>query len=112
MSNQINLNKINKPLIIAEIGLSHSGNFVKAKKLIDICKNSGADVVKFQTHIAEHESTYDEPFRISLGKRFKNRFDYWKKTAFTKIEWKKLIAHCKKKKFIFRLLLFQLRQSE
>lgn len=102
MSNQINLNKINKPLIIAEIGLSHSGNFVKAKKLIDICKNSGADVVKFQTHIAEHESTYDEPFRISLGKRFKNRFDYWKKTAFTKIEWKKLIAHCKKKKIYFQ----------
>ena len=102
MSNQINLKKINKPLIIAEIGLSHFGNFEKAKKLIDICKESGADVVKFQTHIAEHESTYDEPFRISLGKKFKNRFDYWKKTSFTKTEWKKLILYSKKKKIYFQ----------
>ncbi|MBQ3670303.1 MAG: N-acetylneuraminate synthase family protein [Treponema sp.] len=34
--------------IVAEIGTSHSGDFEKAKKLIDVSAQNGADVVKFQ----------------------------------------------------------------
>ncbi len=36
-------------LIIAEIGVNHNGNVDTAKKLIDIAKEAGADIVKFQT---------------------------------------------------------------
>ena len=43
--------KFYKPLIIAEIGLSHNGNLKEALKLIQLSKNSGADVVKFQDEI-------------------------------------------------------------
>ncbi len=38
-----------KALIIAEAGVNHNGNIELAKKLIDVAKESGADVVKFQT---------------------------------------------------------------
>lgn len=38
----------NKTFVIAEIGTSHSGNFEKAKKLIDAAFEAGADAVKFQ----------------------------------------------------------------
>ncbi|MCR5482402.1 MAG: N-acetylneuraminate synthase [Clostridia bacterium] len=38
-----------KVLIIAEIGVNHNGNIDIAKKLIDAAKESGADIVKFQT---------------------------------------------------------------
>ncbi len=38
-----------KTLIIAEAGVNHNGSLKKAKKLIDIAKIAGADVVKFQT---------------------------------------------------------------
>lgn len=38
-----------KVLIIAEIGVNHNGSMDIAKKLIDVAKESGADIVKFQT---------------------------------------------------------------
>ena len=41
--------------------------------LIELAKINGADIVKFQTHIAEKESTYDEKFRVKMPKKFKNR---------------------------------------
>lgn len=39
----------NKPKIIAEIGCNHKGSFEIAKELLDLAKQCGADVAKFQT---------------------------------------------------------------
>jgi N,N'-diacetyllegionaminate synthase len=44
---------MSKILIIAEAGVNHNGSINIAKKLIDVAKDCGADVVKFQTFIAE-----------------------------------------------------------
>ena len=93
--------KFHKPLIIAEIGLSHNGNMKKALDLIYLSKESGADIVKFQSHFAIYESTFDEPFRVKISNKYKNRYDYWKKTEFTEKQWKKIIQFCKKIKIIF-----------
>ena len=95
--------KTKQTQIIAECGLSHGGSLSKAKKFIKLVKKNGADIVKFQTHIAEKESTYDEKFRVKMSKKFKNRFDYWKKTSFSKSQWKELILFAKKKKYFFYL---------
>ena len=57
--------------------------------MIDQCKKSGADVVKFQIHFADEESTLDEKFRIKFSVEDKTRFDYWKRTSFTPLQWKK-----------------------
>ena len=40
-----------RTLIIAEAGVNHNGDFEIAKKLIDVAKDAGADIVKFQTSI-------------------------------------------------------------
>ena len=40
---------MNSTLIIAEIGVNHNGNLELAKKMIDVAKDCGADIVKFQT---------------------------------------------------------------
>jgi N-acetylneuraminate synthase/N,N'-diacetyllegionaminate synthase len=40
-------------LIIAEAGVNHNGDFEKAKRLIQVAAEAGADVVKFQTFKAE-----------------------------------------------------------
>lgn len=93
--------KFNKPLIVAEIGLSHNGDLTEALRLISLSKKYGADIVKFQTHFAEFKSTYDEPFRIKVSSKYKNRYDYWKKTEFTQKQWKKVIQFCKKTKILF-----------
>lgn len=38
-----------KTLIIAEAGVNHNGSFETAKQLVDVAKESGVDIVKFQT---------------------------------------------------------------
>ena len=92
--------KFYKPLIIAEIGLSHDGD-IKSFKLDISLQKYGADIVKFQTHFAIYESTLDEPFRTKVSDRYKNRYDYWKKTEFSERQWKKIIQFCKKLKITF-----------
>ena len=44
-----------RPFYVAEAGINYDGNFQKCFQLIDAAKAAGADAIKFQTHIAEHE---------------------------------------------------------
>ena len=43
------------PLVIAEIGINHEGEYDKAIKMVDAALYSGAECVKFQCHITEAE---------------------------------------------------------
>ena len=97
-----------KPLIIAEIGLSHNGKINNALRFIK-SQISRCRYCEISNTFAEHESTFDEPFRVKISKKYKNRYDYWKKTEFKIHEWKKIINFCKKKKITFATLLFQLK---
>ena len=47
-----------RPLIIAEIGINHSGSLDTAKKLADLAAESGADFIKSQFHIPFEEMSY------------------------------------------------------
>ena len=51
-------------LIIAEIGQAHEGSLGIAHSYIDALADTGVNAVKFQTHIAEAESSEYEPFRL------------------------------------------------
>jgi len=87
--------KSKKTKVIAEIALTHNGNFKKAIDLISKCKESGADYVKLQTHFAKFESSKDEKFRKGFNFKEKNRYLYWKKREFTAKEWHKLFLFSK-----------------
>lgn len=50
-----------KVLIIAEAGVNHNGKFTIAKKLVDVAKLAGADIVKFQTGVPELIMTDNAP---------------------------------------------------
>lgn len=54
-------NTLNHTLIIAEAGVNHNGNLDKAKQLIDVAADAGADVVKFQTFNARRLVTDSAP---------------------------------------------------
>ena len=90
----------NKTIIIAEIAQSHIGSLKKIKQIIEKVSMTKVDFIKFQTHIAEAESTLDEPFRVKI-KNFKNRIDYWKKMEFSEKEWREIKRYCEKKKIKF-----------
>ena len=53
-----------KPKVIAEIGCNHTGDIKIAFELIDLAKDSGADVVKFQKRHSREllsQEQYDSP---------------------------------------------------
>jgi N-acetylneuraminate synthase len=81
-------------MIIAEIGQAHDGSLGLAHSFIDALAMTGVDAVKFQTHIADAESSAFEPFRVKFSKQDKTRFDYWKRMEFTPDQWKGLKDHC------------------
>lgn len=68
---------------IAEVGLAHEGSYALACSYILSAKKAGADAVKFQTHIAEDESSKYDDFRIKSPYIIdKNRKSFWERTAF------------------------------
>ena len=87
--------------LVAEIGQAHDGSLGMAHAYVDAAAEGGADAVKFQTHIAEAESTLDEPFRIRLTGGDATRFDYWKRMEFLPDQWEGLARHAREKNLVF-----------
>ena len=86
-----------KVFIIAEIAQAHEGSLGIAYSYIDVLADCGIDAVKFQTHIAEAESSEFESFRVKFSYEDETRFDYWKRMEFTKAQWLGLKEHCDNK---------------
>jgi len=87
--------------LIAEVAQSHDGSLGAAHAYIDAAADAGVDAVKFQTHIADAESTLDEPFRVKFSKQDETRYAYWKRMEFTPEQWAGLAAHASERKLIF-----------
>ena len=43
------------PVVVVEIGINHEGSLAVAKKMVDEAVQSGAEIIKHQTHIIEDE---------------------------------------------------------
>ena len=76
----------NGPLLIAEIGGNHEGNFDYAKKLLNLALNTEVDIIKFQLYEGK---TLVSPFES------KDRFDHFKKFQLRKKEHIYLAQMCK-----------------
>lgn len=100
-----------KPFIIAEVGQAHEGKLSKVFKYIDSISKTGVDCIKFQTHIAEEESTLDETFRKNsyFNFKFRNRYEYWKSVEFSIDEWSKIKKYVEKKNLIFLSSVFSIK---
>jgi len=80
--------------IIAEIGQAHEGSLGILHSYIDALAETGVDAIKFQTHIAEAESSEYEPFRVNFSYEDETRYDYWKRMEFTLEQWLEIKKHC------------------
>lgn len=83
----------NKLYIIAEVAQTHDGSLGQAHAFIDAARDTGADAIKFQMHIADEESTEDEPFRINFSYEDESRYRYWRRMEFTREQWEGLKKH-------------------
>jgi N-acetylneuraminate synthase len=87
--------------VIAEVAQAHDGSLGTAHAYIDAVAKRGADAIKFQTHIAEAESSQYELFRIPFSYQDKSRYEYWKRMEFTRPQWAELANHARDRGLIF-----------
>ena len=83
--------------IIAEIAQAHDGSLGIAHSYINALAGTGVDAIKFQTHIADAESSVHEPFRVKFSYEDASRYDYWKRMEFTAEQWAGIKLHCEEK---------------
>jgi len=85
--------------VIAEAGINHNGSLILAKKLVNSAKKTGADCIKFQTHIPEKEMLKTD---VRVRKKSKKTlWDIMKECEFSPQEELEIKNYCKRKKIIF-----------
>jgi N-acetylneuraminate synthase len=80
--------------VIAEIGQAHDGSLGILHSYIDAVANTGINAIKFQTHVAEAESSPLELFRVKFSYVDETRQDYWRRMEFTVEQWAGIKEHC------------------
>jgi N-acetylneuraminate synthase len=88
-------------VVIGEVAQSHDGSLGLAHSFIDAIADAGADAVKFQTHIANAESTPGEPWRVKFSPQDATRYDYWKRMEFSEQQWQGLKRHADERGLLF-----------
>jgi N-acetylneuraminate synthase len=66
-----------------------------AHAFIDAAAEASVDAIKFQTHIADAESTDDEKFRVKLSGQDETRYQYWKRMEFRAEQGADLFSHAR-----------------
>ncbi|MBL7074348.1 N-acetylneuraminate synthase family protein [candidate division KSB1 bacterium] len=86
------------PYIIAEIGVNHEGSIEKAKELITLAREGGADAVKFQTYKAETLASQQSPAYWDLSKEpTASQYELFQKyDKFGEKEYELLAEYCRK----------------
>lgn len=96
--------KNEKPFIIAEAGINHNGDISLAKDMIVVARESGADAVKFQTFWTE-EFIQDKNEMYTYQSQgvdvMESQYEMFKRTEFTKKEWKELKEFCERQEICF-----------
>lgn len=90
--------QMNRVLIIAEAGVNHNGNIELAKKLAVAAKESGADIVKFQTAKLESLVTGTAPMaeyqKVNIG-RTQTQKEMLEKFLLSFDEFEELSEYCR-----------------
>lgn len=91
-------------LIIAEAGVNHNGDVELAKRLIDAAADAGADLVKFQTFVAERLATQSAPkaeYQTRMTDEVQSQFVMLRQLELTAEMHKTLIAYCRSRNIGF-----------
>ena len=92
--------------IIAEAGVNHNGDLIRALEMVDIAADAGADAIKFQTFVTEKIITIDAPkstYHInSTGDdSVQSWFDLLKSQEMSKKMHVELMNKCKQRGILF-----------
>jgi N-acetylneuraminate synthase len=93
-----NVGQGHQPLVIAEIGINHEGNFNKAIQMVDDALSAGCECVKFQSHVIEDEMI---PNRVVPGNATESIWDIMSRCALTEDEEVRLKTYVEEKGMIY-----------
>jgi len=82
--------------VVADVAQAHDGSVGILHSFVDAAAGTGINAIKFQIHIANAESSSQEPFRVKFSYVDATRFDYWKRMELTPEQWSEVKTHCKK----------------
>jgi N-acetylneuraminate synthase len=88
------LEREGRVFVVAEVAQAHDGSLGILHSFIDACAGAKVDAVKFQIHIAEAESSDQEPFRTRFSHVDASRYDYWNRMSFIESDWAAVKRHC------------------
>ena len=101
----VNLNlKNRRTFIIAEAGINHNGSIDKAKKMIDVATEAGADFVKFQTFNTEAlvtRTAEKAEYQKDSNSEGESQFSLLKKLELDRYAHEELVQYCKLKGISF-----------
>jgi len=86
------------PLVIAEIGINHEGNYEKAIQMVDDAYSVGCECVKFQSHVIEDEMIRND---VIPGNADESIWDIMSRCALTEDEERGLKEYVESKSMIF-----------
>jgi len=102
--NNQELKNYGKPFIVAEAGINHNGELIKALEMIEVAKQSGVDAVKFQTFKAEEfcgDKTQMFTYQSQGQKITESMFEMFKRYEFDYDEWLKIKQKCDDENILF-----------
>jgi N,N'-diacetyllegionaminate synthase len=100
--------------IIAEAGVNHNGDLEKAKELIDVAKDAGADAVKFQTFKAK-ELASKEASKVDYQKEENeedSQYEMLKELELAKKNFEKLKDYASQKEITFLSTPFEKQSAD
>ncbi len=104
-----------KVYIIAEAGVNHNGSLDRAKQMVKIAANAGADAIKFQTFKVDTLVTKDAAkaeYQKKTTSSKESQFDMLKKLELSALSHRELIKACKLNKIEFLSTPFDLTTIE
>ncbi|RUM63721.1 MAG: hypothetical protein DSZ03_05035 [Sulfurimonas sp.] len=97
--------------IIAEAGVNHNGSLERAKQLVDVARDAGADAVKFQTFKTEHLVSKHAPkaaYQQTHTDAAESQFEMIQKLELDVEAHKALFTYCEQKQIMFLSTAFDL----
>ena len=98
------INRNSPVYIIAEAGVNHGGDMLKAKQLIDIAVDAGANAVKFQTFKADHlilDNVVKAPYQLNTTDSKESQFNMLKRLEISREQNLEMLNYCNKKGITF-----------
>jgi N-acetylneuraminate synthase len=86
------------PLVIAEIGINHEGDYGKAARMVDDAHAAGCECVKFQCHVIEDEMI---PNDVVPGNATESIWDIMSRCSLTEDEERRLKAYVESKGMLY-----------